>query len=81
MSEDGPISDQSKCGIRIQVDPPTGNVHRSSDYPSFTSFPSESVRNNDQESVIQHEVYLIKCNTFNYKVRIEIYLFIDIKSY
>jgi hypothetical protein len=74
MSENETISDQSRCGIRIQVDPPSnlpsGNIHRPSNYPSFTSFPAESVRNNDQESVAQLEVpttHLIENTNLNDK--------------
>jgi hypothetical protein len=62
MSEEETVGDQSnKCGIRIQVDPPgsslpSGNVHRPSDFASFRIIPTETVHNNNQGSVVQHEV-------------------------
>jgi hypothetical protein len=61
MSEDETNCDQSRCGIRIQVDPPSslppGNVHRPSNFASFTIIPTEAVHNNDhQGSAVQHEV-------------------------
>ncbi|XP_046634296.1 bumetanide-sensitive sodium-(potassium)-chloride cotransporter-like [Daphnia pulicaria] len=67
MSEDETNCDQSRCGIRIQVDPPSslppGNVHRPSNFASFTIIPTEAVHNNDhQGSAVQHEMLEIPNN-------------------